>query len=233
MKTISFLIALVTLVMPAAAGAVTAEEMAAFERLYIPALALTNQPQAPAARVAGALERLAAAWPAFRRSFAADPAFGAAIPRTDQALAEAGRLLAESRRAAAHDALEDIRPAFMAARRQANIELYVDRLSEFHDVMEDVVKHIEAGRDDAARSALEKASGLWSRAERPAFDAALFGFDEKKHALLRERLAGERAVIESLERALASGDRAALPELARRLKGNFGQIYVMFGDMGG
>lgn len=233
MKTLSFLVALLMLVMPAAAGAVTAAEMAAFERLYIPALALTNQPQAPAARVAGALERLAAAWPAFRSSFALDAAFAAAIARTDRALAEAARLLGDGKRTEAHEALEDIRPAFMAARRQASLELYVDRLSEFHDVMEDVVEHIESGRLDAARSALERASGLWGRAERPAFDAALFDFDDKKYALLRERLAGERAVIDSLERALASADRAALPELARRLKSNFGQIYVMFGDMGG
>jgi len=130
----------------AAAQAGPVEDMAAFERVYIPALALTNQPQAPAERVAGSLSRLAASWPGLRAAFSGkDEPLEKALRITDTALAQAGQLLAQGKRAEAHEALEAIRPAFLQARRAAGIDLYVDRLTEFHDAMEELVKAAQAG----------------------------------------------------------------------------------------
>ena len=219
----------------AAAQAGPVEDMAAFERVYIPALALTNQPQAPAERVAGSLSRLSASWPGLRAAFSGkDEPLEKALRITDTALAQAGQLLAQGKRAEAHDALEGVRLAFFEARRGAGIELYVDRLTEFHDAMEELVKAAQAGAPRAQlEPLLREASELWSRAELPAFDAALFGFDAKKDVELRGRLQGERDTLEALRAAVASGDAARTRELAGQLKGRFGQIYAMFGDFGG
>ncbi len=73
--------------------------MAAFERVFIPALALSNQPKQPVERVEQALHRLKASWPEFRKRFSIEPA------------------LAAGKRAEAHDVLEGVRLAFFEARR--------------------------------------------------------------------------------------------------------------------
>jgi hypothetical protein len=218
-----------------AAHAGVIEDMAAFERVYIPALALTNQPQAPADRVAGSLARLAAAWPGLRAALSGK---GAALEKalrvTDAALPQAQRLLAEGKRAEAHEALEAIRPAFLEARRAAGIDLYVDRLTEFHDAMEELVKAAQSGAPRAqVEPLLEHASGLWTRAERPQFDAKLFGFDDAKYAELRSRVQAGRETLEALRAAIQGGDAARTRELAGALKSRFGAIYVMFGRMNG
>jgi hypothetical protein len=133
------------------------------------------------------------------------------------ALLQARDLLAAGKRAEAHDALEGIRLAFLEARRGAGIELYVGRLTEFHDVMEGFVKLAEsAASTEQVRAALDQASALWRRAERPDFDARLFGFDAPKYELLRKRIAAERATLDAF-----------------RLKSDFAQVYMMFGDFGG
>lgn len=218
-----------------AAHAGPIEDMAEFERVYIPALALTNQPKAPAEQVAGSLSRLASAWPGLRAAFSGKgEALDRALRITDAALAQAGRLLAEGRRAEAHDALETIRPAFLDARRAMGIDLYVDRLTEYHDAMEELVKGAQAGSPPAQlEPLLRHASELWTRAERPQFDAALFGFDDAKYAELRGRLQGERETLEALREAVERGDAARARELSGALKSRFGAIYVMFGRMGG
>lgn len=217
--------------LPAAAS--TLEDMAAFERVFIPALALTNQPQQPADRVAAAVERLGAAWPDLRGRFSGEKALEHAVSTTDRALGEAARLLAGGQRAEAHEALEAIRPAFIEARRAQGIELYVDRLTEFHDVMEEAAKHVLEG-SPAARVVplLQEASGLWARAERPTFDGALFAFTDAKYGELRKRLQGERDTLDALQAALADGDAVRARELAAQMKSRFAQIYVMFGDFG-
>lgn len=225
------LLLLCGLLLSSGARAGLVEDMAAFERVFIPALALTNQPQQPPERVAASVRRLAGAWPGLRPAFAGQGApLERAVRATDAAIAQAGELLAQGRRADAHEALEAIRPAFIEARRAGGIELYVDRLTEFHDVMEELVKEVQAGA--GAASLLAQASALWSRAERPAFEPSLFGWDEAKYAELRRRVQEERATLDALREALARGEAARAKELAGQLKSRFAQIYVMFGDFG-
>jgi len=217
-----------------AAWAGVVDDMAAFERVFIPALALTNQPKQPAERVDQALGRLSASWPEFRSRFSTEPALASATSGTDRGLTQARELLAAGKRAEAHEVLEGLRHAFLEARRAARIDLYVDRLTEFHDVMESFVKLAESGAPPAqARTALEQASALWQRAEQPAFDPALFAFDAAKYELLRKRIVSERALLDALEQSLARAERAEIKDLAGRLKSGFAQIYVMFGDFGG
>jgi hypothetical protein len=228
----SFLAAVFLSLATSTAQADLVDDMAAFERVFIPALALTNQPQQPAERVARSLRRLAEAWPRMRPAFTGkgEP-LEAAARATDRALDEAGRLLAEDRRAEAHEALETIRPAFIEARRANGIDLYVDRLTQFHEVMEELAKAAQGG--SAPPELVDRASALWSRAERPGFEAALFAFDEAKYAELRRRTQGERDTLEALRAALERGEPARVRELAGQMKSRFAQIYMMFGDFEG
>jgi hypothetical protein len=218
---------------PAAAG--LPEDMAAFERAYIPALALTNQPQAPAQKVEASLRRLEDGWPQFRQRLAAGG------PPMDEALAEAGRAIEEARaklaageRAQAHDALERVRAALMRTRAQLGIELYVDRLTEYHDAMEDFVKQAVQGADaQALRPLLARAAELWTRCERPRFAPALFGMDDAKFEQIAALARRERELLVALEADLAAGQRDRVADGAKRLKGVFAQIYMSFGDFSG
>jgi len=218
---------------PAAAGAL--EEMAEFERVFIPALALTNQPQAPAGRVQASVVRLNARMPDFERSFTAHgPELERAIREARAASLEAERLLAQGRRAESHDALERIRPAMMGARGKLNLELYVDRLTEFHDAMEDFVKRAGGGATPTQlRGPLAQASGLWRNAERLRFEPQLFGLDAAGYEKLRAMVTAEREVLTALEEAVEAGERGRIGELAKTLKSNFARIYTSFGDFRG
>jgi hypothetical protein len=225
--------ALLVAAAPARAGIL--EEMAEFERVYIPALALTNQPKAPVVRVEASLKRLVGAMPRFERAFVSQGAeLERAIRESQRAALEAEHLLAQNKRAAAHDALERIRPAMMRARGALNIELYVDRLTEFHDVMEELVKLADGGATPVQlRGTFAQASGLWRNAERLRFEPGLFGFDAGGYEKLRAMTLAQREALSALEAALESGERARIVELAQKVKSTFSRIYVSFGDFSG
>jgi hypothetical protein len=217
------------------ASAGLTEDMAAFERAFIPALALTNQPQAPAHKVDASLKRLEEGWPRFRQLLAAGG------PPMDEALAEVGRAIGDARarlaageRAQAHDALERVRAALMRARARLGIELYTDRLTEYHDAMEDFVRLAVQGADPAAlRPLLARASELWARAERPRFAPALFGMDDARFEQVAALARRERELLDALAADLAAGQRDRVADGAKRLKGVFAQLYLSFGDFSG
>ncbi len=234
LKTTLLGLAGLAIIASACAQAGTLDDMASFERVYIPALALTNQPQQPEARVAASLRRLVSAWPSFRERFSREgPQLEKAVLAADRSLEQASALLASGRRSEAHDALESVRAAFIDARRQAGTELYVDRLVAFHDAMEEVVKLVSSGAPAAqVAPRLERASALWHEAERPPFHTELFGFDDAKRSDLTKRIAAERALMDALGPAL-TGDAEEARRLAKEMKESFSRLYVMFGDFSG
>lgn len=217
------------------AQAGTIDDMAAFERVYIPALALTNQPQAPAEKVSTAMKRLSDAWPRFKPLLSAGgPPMAGAVSVAEKAIVDAQAKLQAGKRADAHESLEALRPAFIQARRQLGIDLYVDRLVEFHDVMEEAVKMAEAGREPAAlKPSLDESSALWTAAEPMKFQPAMFGLDAVKVEQIRGMVAKERQILQAVLAAVAANDREKTLAAARQLKGNFSQIYVSFGDFAG
>lgn len=225
---------LVAAVVPAANAGVM-DDMAGFERVYIPALALTNQPQAPAEKVSAAMKRLSDAWPRFKPLLlAGGPPMAGAVSVAEKAVVDAQAKLQAGKRADAHEALESLRPAFIAARRQVGIDLYVDRLVEFHDVMEEAVKMAETGREPAAlKPSLDKASALWTAAEPMKFEPKMFGLDAARVEQIRGMVAKERQILQAVLAAVAANDREKTLAAARQLKGNFSQVYVSFGDFSG
>ncbi len=218
---------------PAAAG--LPEDMAAFERVFIPALALTNQPQAAAPRVDAAMRRLAETWPAFKPRLAAGgPPMDGPLTEAERSIAEAQAKLAGGQRAQAHDALERVRAALMTARAQLGIDLYVDRLTDFHDVMEDFVRlALARGEPTALKPLLERAADLWRPAERMRFAPSLFGLDDADFERIAALVRRERGILQALEADLAAGQRDRVTDGAKQLKTVFSQIYVSFGDFGG
>lgn len=218
-----------------AAGAAVAgpvEDAVALDRVYIPALVLTNQPQKPAAATNEALARLKAAWPKLQGAALSD---AAAIAETDAKIRTAEKLLAAESRQAAHDALEGVRIALWKARAAHGIDYYPDRLTAFHEAMEKVVDLAAAPAFDVAelKRHLAETSALWSRVEDARFDAALFGFDAERAARLNGLVRKEREILAQLDAGLASGNREAVAAGAKALRGNFAQTYMLFGNFSG
>ena len=234
MLSTSVLRAAVAALALSAAGAAVAgpiEDAVAFDRVYVPALVLTNQPQKPAA-TAEALARLKAAWPKLQAAALND---AAAIAETDASIREAEKRLSSGSRQAAHDALEGVRLALWKARAARGVDYYPDRLTAFHEVMEQVVDSAAARAFDAPKleRELAEASALWSRVEDARFDAALFGFDAERTARLNGLVKKEREILAQLEASLALGNRETLAAGAKALRANFGQTYMLFGDFSG
>ncbi|MCU0897078.1 MAG: hypothetical protein MUC55_06215 [Burkholderiales bacterium] len=238
MKLLAAVVTLAALV-AAPAGAAVMDDFIVFDRSYIPALALTNQPQKPQAAIDESMKRLDAAWAkllaALPASEKADPVYAAAIARSEKGIKEAQRLSREGARAAAHGALEEVRVAFWEARTQKGVDFYQDRMTAFHETMEAFTDLAAKPDADAKklRALLDESSSLWRKVETAQFDAARFGFDADRTARLQGLVKKERDVLAQLDAALEAGDRAKLAEGAKALKGTFSQAYLLFGDFDG
>ena len=230
-------IAVVAIAAAGAARAGAIEDMIVLDRAYIPALALTNQPQKPAAATSESLQRLNAAWARFQAALppADRAAYAAAIAESDAKIKAADKLLASGSRQAAHDALEAVRIAFWKARVAQGVDYYPDRLTAFHEAMEPLVDLAANPATDATKlkRQFEETSALWSRIEGARFDAALFGFDAEKTAQLQALVRKERGILSQLDAAIGSGNRGELEAGAKTLKGTFAQTLLLFGDFSG
>jgi hypothetical protein len=211
-----------------------------FDRVYIPALALTNQMKQPAASIA--VERLSKAWDErfvgrFHRMFQDDVEWPGDVSRIAQAIALAQSELSSGEPVKAHEKLEAIRDILTEARRRNSVEYPLDTLSEFHATMEAIVKPAMKA-DVATLSSLQieqlsvlakQADAAWQIVEQTPFDLAAFGKSEQQQQF-RSMLMAERRAIDKLSRALAEGDKQAILQAAKGIKPPFAQVYMFFGD---
>jgi len=217
--------------------------MAEFDLAYIPALAITNrQPAPPADLVQRAMARMNERWSAFRKNWAnpagARPDWKPGLDKIDGLIAAANKVVAGGKGfVAAHEELEGVRLTFLALRESAGIDYYLDRLTRFHDVMEEI--HGVA-KDKTAATLTDKdvavirkhfpdAQKRWGAvtASRPDAELGLTAEGEARHAKL---VAGETQAMNALAQALAGTDRAALAKAAQSIRGPFAALYISFGD---
>jgi hypothetical protein len=224
------------------------DDLLAFDARFIPALMATNvaTPDAAAmARAATAVDRLALEWPALRarladlgRSQRDRAGWEAMLVSIDRRVAEAGALLRQGRVQAAHEALEHVRPAMLAARRAAGIDYPIDRLVAFHDRMEDLVAAAPAAREGrlpaSARDELVRrfaeARALWAAVERDRSDPQRLGLGTERAAQYARAVADESAALSRLSDALRGRDDAVLADTLASLKPPFARAYGAYGD---
>ncbi|MFM2052383.1 MAG: hypothetical protein RL456_420 [Pseudomonadota bacterium] len=213
--------------------------MVAFDGLYIPALFLTGsagKSDDGPARAAGAMQRLAQAWPARREALArvapsARP-WREALAAVERHLARAGAEVGERRWEASHATLEHVREALFDARRALGLAYPLDDFTAFHGAMEALANRTAA--PDAQRPAIERdyaaARALWRRVERLDLDATALGLSPARQALLRQGLADEGAALGRLSQALAARvPEADLLKACAAIKGPFVKAYTAFG----
>ena len=213
-----------------------------FDRLYIPALALTNEEKAkPAAK---ALERLKGDYASLLARVEQALEVPSSSSRPDpvlDAINKAIELVAAGEPKQAHEALEPIRDLTTKRRTELAIDYPMDKLNAYHEVMEEVVKpatkmtpaEVDAHYKTHLKLLAFEASEVWAEVEQTDFDAELFGFDPAAVESLDASIAQQRAAITKLNRALARDDAEAILKAAKGLKPPFAKMYKSFGNFEG
>ncbi len=207
-----------------------------FDRLYIPALALTNQGQVSPSRKA--VERLAAHWSQTQSLWitaCGDAAAGRLLTTAvSDSLQETQRHLDQGACSLAHESLEPIREIMAAARRAAAIDYPLDGLTDFHATMERIVQPAMAMSPEQVDAAYRSEVGLlatqavlkWKGVAATDFSVLWPEGAAERNGQVRQ----VQAALDRLQSALAEGDPAALLKAARGLKPPFAKLYMSFGE---
>lgn len=213
--------------------------MVAFDRAYIPVLALSNQNKPEASRKAMTI--LKEQWSFFAKEFGGrypEADWRQGFARTDAILARSEELLKNNDLAGAHGALEGVRDIFTGLRERRSIPYYVDYLNRYHESME-AVSGITAGRTAATleddqvgqvSALLPEARSRWAATLDAPFDATVYGFPAAKAEQLRTAEQAVMQGIRQVEQALLNGDGEALIKAVEGLKPAFTRTFLMFGD---
>lgn len=212
-----------------------------FDRLFIPALALTNDGKAKSA--ARAMERLWEGYPPIQQRVEEQLALPSGTKRDPvmTAITSAAQFVASKDLKRAHETLEPIRDMVTQRRSDLGIDYPLDTLNEYHSIMESIVQpavsmtpvDVDESYLRRLRASAAAASKAWATVEQTHFSPELFPFDDQAAVSLDARLDQERAAITALNRALAQGDAATVLQAARGLKPPFAQVYKSFGDFEG
>jgi hypothetical protein len=222
----------------------------ALDAVYIPALSLTNAKPGDtvaADKARAAMQRLDADWPALRAALLPDlsgktPAQAAAARKTlaqvDQALAESRKAVAAGTFEAAHTALEDVRIDLMKLRVALGVDYFMDRLTAFHEPMEELAQagistpaqELTPARRAAMEEAFARARGLWRGIEQNLPNPQAYHLNEARLAQFNRGMADVTAALSRLSDALRGTDNAALLKAAAAIKPPFARTFTAFGD---
>ncbi len=215
----------------------------AFDRLYIPALALTKQEQPEPA--SAAMKRLLAGWSELSAKLTSSHAEDAACKRD---MEEVGELIEKASKqvgagdfAEAHESLEGVRGLFRELRKRHHIDYDLDLLTDFHETMEEIVKQstgmkpAELTDEDVAslKSLTQEALVRWKAVKGAAFEPARHGLDATRRKRVATLIKQESEILESLQHALEGGDKSRILAAASQIRPVFAQLYTAFGDFPG
>lgn len=220
------------------------QDMAAFDRAYVAALALTSDQKLEPSRKA--MTRLNAAWLKFRNryhaSLGADIKWREGFAKIDEQIRRADSIVTRATGLIeAHEALEDVRVIFMQLRRHDAIAYFPDALTAYHEPMEAIVLTAKGKTAQTLSDAdlatitrtLPEARKLWQEALKIPLADGVFGFDASRSQAVHTAIQQESEALKKLEKALATRDRAQLIPAAVGIKPPFARLYKQFGDFSG
>jgi hypothetical protein len=241
------LVGLVAALAAVAAQGAPLDDMVALDAVYIPALAMTNaaaQDAAFAPKARAALGALQSQWPALKQRLAIT--WGTTVPAGwPVALASTERHIEAASGAArqddwkqAHDALEPVRIDLMKIRQRQGLDYFVDRLTAFHEPMEQLAQAgstwppsaLDTSRRDELVKAYAHARTLWRGIEGQSIDVAQYGLSPARAAQLRKSIDEESAALAQLSDALRGGDKARVLKAAAAIKPPYARAFMAFGQ---
>lgn len=237
----AFALLLVVLIPQASAGNRLVEDMAQFDKVYIPALAYTSEEKLKPSRMA--MKSLDSFWNFFsakhRTNTHGDKRWSSDFDKAGKFIKAADRIVASGKNLKqAHEELEHVRIVFMHLRERNNIEYFIDHLTRFHESMEKIVLAAK-GRTDKTisdkelnliRQTLPTAKTMWQAVIKANFGPELYGFDKNKEARLHLLVEKERLALRRLEMALGQENKSEIISAAVAIKPEFAKIFKSFGN---
>jgi len=219
------------------------KDMAAFDKVYIPALALTSQTNKAAAEKA--VKLTADQWMQFKKNNAAffgkNAADQADLAVIDQLITDAERSVRVNEKTdEAHEILEGVRNTLLKIRQRNSIDYYIDYTTKFHEPMEAIVLTAKGRTAETLtdtmllkiRDNFKVAQQDWKNLQNASFDPALFSFDAKKDAQRQAYIRAETEAMDRLKNALENGDKGSIIKASMGIKANFVNLFLLFGDFG-
>jgi hypothetical protein len=228
---------------PAASHANIKKDFVAFDRAFIPPLAITNQEKVKPSRKA--MKFLKQDWEAFKAKYyesnPKDAKWKQDFDRIDRQIQEAAKIVKSGKNLmSAHEALEEIRIITLELRRRNKIDYFLDPMTEFHTLMEQIFhtgqdnspEDLDKGMIDDLKEATAEATSLWKKIGTYPFDKELYGFSDAMAARMKGYHKAETAALTEVDKAIASGDKKAIIKASKGVKSNYAKLYKMFGDFG-
>jgi hypothetical protein len=216
--------------------------MVALDRSYIPALALSGQPD-QMAKAKASLASFESAWTTFKNGVGAQPGFDEEwrhnLERVDGAIAKAKQaLLVEGNAAGAHEALEAVRMTLLDARQRQKVPYFLDYVTLYHNSMEDILNG-KSATAIAAWSAAERLSFVsdldigiarWNKVKAMEGLLPSMGLSAQTLAMYNSQWQKVASLMTGVRSALDAGDDTALADRLGQLKPTFTKTFFLFGD---
>jgi hypothetical protein len=221
------------------------DAFARFDRAYVPALALTNFEKLAASH--RAYEKLLPAFESLKEetgsAFPGDPQWKKDLQVIDSHLREAGMKLRAKELKAAHELLEPVRATLMAARQRHDVEYYLDGMTQFHDIMELIVKPSSAAlkkgeqltepRRQKLLKLIAEARQQWEIVQAQQLDRHRFEFSEERVEQLNVHIQDEFGALDRAEGAARTADNTATLQAMVAIKPPFARAFMLFGEFPG
>lgn len=241
MQRFSIWVCLAAMFFSTAAHADIVTDSAAFDKAYIPALALTSQGEAEKSKAA--MARLDQAWRDFsnahRKDNPDDDAWMQGFSEIDKWILEADASVARGDKLMdAHNVLEHVRVILMRLRQKRGIDYYLDYQTAYHEPMEAIVLAAKGKTPatfteqdiDKIRNAIPELEKRWNAVRNARFDPGNLGLDSTRSARIKRSIELETESIAGLKHALAGADKSAMIQRAVAIKPPFAQLYMLFGE---
>lgn len=226
---------------PLSAATRLQKDMVAFDRAYIPALALTSQDNRETAQKA--MKLTAAQWSIFKKrytkSFSKKKADKEDLKVIAIMIADANHTIkSDGKLEDVHETLEGVRNTFLKIRKRNSIDYYIDYTTAFHGPMESIVltakgKTAETLTDEMLlkiKNNFRTAQKAWNNLQNASFDPVLFSFSAEKDAQRKDYIKAETEAMGKLAKALEGDDKGTIIKAAMGIKTNFVNLFLMFGD---
>lgn len=219
------------------------QDMASFDKIYIPALRFTSLGKLAESKKTMSL--LIDNWNQFKAKYynanPEDKQWTVDLDKIDKMIANADNVVkSETNLSEAHEKyLEHVRIVFMQLRQRNKIDDYfIDYLTEFHQPMEDIVlaakgKTIQTLSDEDVskiKNTLPVAIEKFSEIKNASLDSGLFGFDNEKNMQVQKLIKDEGVSLKALKQAIDENNTEIIIKRAVGIKPNFAKLFMQFGD---
>ncbi len=233
MKKARPMVVILVMVMALAAGCAgnpVQENMADFDRAYIPALMMTRDKDTTGESVM-AIKQLKLQWTVFSSKNPGMAEEGGAAGNVEDMIKKADTLINVGKYREAHSTLIKVEKQMRQARAEVGIKYFPDRLGDFNDVR---VRMIRDWRNpEKVQAHIPDAIAAWQQVQKTRVSSSIFRLSKDNAKRIKYLIKKEGEALMALSAAAASDDNRKMMALLKDVNDRFLRIYSMFGNFQG